>query len=92
MILTGGKKVLGEKSVPEPLCPPQISHSRTSNGEGKTEFKDTERKGQRKRKRRAVTDFYIRGGGEEYHLLDGSQAAPARPSGSSSMEMEMYEK
>jgi hypothetical protein len=31
MILTGKIKVLGEKSVPVPLCPPQIPHGPTRN-------------------------------------------------------------
>jgi hypothetical protein len=29
MILTGKTEVLGEKAVPVPLCPPQISHGLT---------------------------------------------------------------
>ena len=32
------------------------------------------------------------GGAEEHHLLEGSQAPPARPSVSSSIKMKMYEK
>ena len=32
------------------------------------------------------------GGVEEHHLLEGSQAPPARPSLSSSMKMKMLEK
>jgi hypothetical protein len=33
-----------------------------------------------------------RGGAEEHHLLEGSQASPARPSGSSNMKIKICEK